>query len=364
MAQGSEARGCFKFGCFGCLGAIVLLVGLPLLLGVIGFAMGSPEPEYETVELGRQLPEGEGAKQERELPAEDPDGGTAEEPSVVTGADPGASGTTDLGGSGPTPLDLADAPAPPGPPGRVRLELSIGEFEVVRGPQAEGIRVEAEYDRATFDLKERFEEGSDGGWLYTLALENRVSWLRRMWGDEESFNKIRVILPENHPIALEGEISLGKSVVELGGLWITTVDLDFEMGEHEVIFDAPGPEPMERFALNGSFGEIGIEGLGYASPATVSLDGSFGEFRADLTGPWQRDAEVALEFGFGECTVTVPDGVRTEFSRATMAFGEKHMDQQAGDLPEDAPTLHMNMEGSFGEMRLNRVPAQSGERSL
>ena len=342
MARASNSRGCFKFGCFGCLGIVILLVGIPALLALIGFAMGSPDPEFETVELGQRLPRAEEAEP---LPEEALD-------SAAAGA---ASGLTDLEGSGPRRLALQPDHEVAGAPGRVRLKLAMGEFQIEPGPPGEGIRVEADYDRSGYELNELYEQDDDG-WIYTLELKNRVSWLRRMWGDTQAHNKIKVIVPRNHPIAFEGEISMGESAIELGGLWLTSVDLDLSLGDHSVQFKEPTARPLERFVLKGSMGEVDVVGLGNASPAETFLEGSFGEFDLDLSGAWSQDAEIAVQFSFGECEVRAPEGVNVVVARSSMSFGEKRLGKgaDASALAEDVPTLELSMKGSFGELRLNR----------
>jgi len=320
---------------------VILLVGIPALLAVIGFAMGNPDAEFETVELGHRLPEGE-----EPLPLEEP-------PSADAGS--GLSGTGDLAGSGPRALDLAPARMPAGAPGKVRLNLTMGEFEIEAGPQSDGIRVEADYDRSGYALDESYEQDADG-WVYTLELKNKVSWIRRMWGDNDAHNKVKIIVPRNHPIALTSEISMGETRLDLGGLWLTPVDLNLSMGDHSVEFSEPTTKPLERFSMEGSMGELDVVNLGNASPAEAILEGSFGEFDLDLSGAWRQDAEVGVQFSFGECVIKAPKDANVVVAQSSISFGEKRLESSSENPEgaEDLPTVELSMKGSFGELRLDR----------
>ena len=69
-----------------------------------------------------------------------------------------------------------------GKPGKVVLRLSAGEFHVMPAAPGEPLRVEATYDRLTYDMKERLETLEDG-WTYELEFERTghilMSLLRR-----------------------------------------------------------------------------------------------------------------------------------------------------------------------------------------
>jgi hypothetical protein len=351
MTERSGGKGCFKFGCFGCLGAVALLIGLPALLALVGYLMGSPNPDYETVERSRPLPALSVSQPDRISQPDSP--GLLEDPETAAGvAAPGAAGTiTDVAGSGPRSLDLEPDLESPVALGRVLLDLSMGEFTVVPGPAAEGIRVEADYDRASFDLEEHYEQEEDGTWTYELRLKNRVSWMRRIWGNEDIKNQVRVILPRGFPMALEGKFGMGKSDLELGGLWLSQVDLDLSTGEHDVAFSEPTLKPLERLQVDARWGEVDLLSIGNASPAETEIQGKGGEFGVNLQGAWRTDGHVAVEFQFGECNVRLPEDVQVVYQRAKVGLGEKNLRRPEPDgIAAGAPTLYLDLRGSFGEL--------------
>ncbi len=340
-------RGCFKYGCFGCLGVLALVIGLPLLLGLGGFLMGAPEAEFESVDVSQPLPEGsEGSDA----------AGSFEDPATAVPLAPSGTvaPTDDLGDGGRQILNLDPSTLAPPPTGTVRLDLGMGEFHVLPAPSGEGVRIEGDYDHASFDLEEVFTQNGDGTWEYSIKLKNNVSWLRRLWGDKQVDNEITIYLPRDQPMALVGEVAMGKSELELGGLWITEVDLELGTGEHELRFSEPTREPLDSLRVESGMGEITLVGIGNASPAGASLEGKFGEFDIDLKGAWRGDSQIAVEFQFGECRVRLPENARINIERTKMAFGDRRLELPDGqeDLPSTAPTLALAIEGSFGEVRV------------
>ena len=55
----------------------------------------------------------------------------------------------------------------------------------------------------------------------------------------------------------------------------------------------------------------------------------------------------------GECTIAAPDGVRLIVERASVVMGGKSIRlPDPSSLPEDAPTLRLDLRGSMGEIRV------------
>ena len=334
-------KGCFKKGCFGCLAVVVVLIAIPLLLMAMGFVMGAPEKRRESQVLEQILPE---------LPVE---------PQSVE-AEPGAP-DPEGPGEGEFTTDYVERPLMPRfvgtpPTGRVELDLDMGDFTVEPGPADGGMRVEADYDTGTYELEERYEEQEDGTWVYQVRFRSKISWFRRLWGDNKVENNIKIIIPRGRPMEIGGKVGVGQSQIELGGLWLTDVELGLGTGEHQLSFSEPLVEPLPRLQVEGSVGEMRFLGIGNASPATTSIESKVGELRVDLTGDWRQDGEVDIQSSVGDCRVTLPDNAHVDIDRASISVGERRFDDlEPGEpLPEDAPTITLRVAGSVGELSIDR----------
>lgn len=304
MGNESGRRGCFKTSCIGCLivaGAGMIVV---LVIAVLAVLQATRERQMESVDVVRGVPS------PQEIP---PDAGA---------------------------------------PGRVVLDVSWGSFSVRRGAPGEPLRLDGRYDAAGFELEETYDTEGERGWTYRVRFAPRG--MRLMFNDEDSPNRLRLTLPADMPISLEGRLGTGESDLSLGGLWLVDLDLEVGIGQHRIGFDEPLHSPMNTFRLDASLGDLRVESLGHASPASVEIDHGIGDFFLSLGGDWRRDAEITIRCGVGECDIRVPRAVGVELETASMLIGELDS-SELRDWPTTvpgAPTLHLSVSGQVGEVHI------------
>lgn len=231
---------------------------------------------------------------------------------------------------------------------RLDLDLTAGSFRVEPGEPGQPLRVEADYDKGRFSLDESFDEDSN---TYRVTFRIRGGWLGMFRGSGEADNEIRILVPPDRPFALTGEVGLGESRFELGGLWITDVDLDLGAGEHRLLISEPLLAPLERIRVHASVGETTMSDLGNASPGRIDIDQGIGEMSVDLRGAWQRDAAVRVNLGIGECRVRVPEDVGLVIARSSVGIGESRSPRRR-EAPPGAATLTLRVSGGIGELRV------------
>jgi len=329
MTEGQHRKtGCFKLGCFGCAGVALLTVLILATLIGVGALVGRPEPRMEESFVEQPVPPG---------PAWESDSGP----------------TTDTGG----PL------LPPGglvpevdEPGRVVLDLSMGEFEVVAGDAPGPIRIESNFDTAVFELVTEFERYGESGWIYHIRLKRKVGWFRMLFGEQDQNLFVRVILPPEVPLSLEGEVSMGEVRMDLGGLWLVKTDLVAGMGDFTIDYDKPLLAPMKSFRLVSKMGEARVRNLGNASPSSVYFRHRMGAMSVDMRGAWQNDAEAEGDIGMGELIVWVPDDVFVDVENMTQVIGAATVADRSmlEELDEDAPTLRLDLSGGMGSIEVRR----------
>lgn len=315
-------RGCL--GCLACVGLGVVVVALLLMLPLF---LERPESVPVSEERVPELP-----------PAPEP-------PPPVPPDSPSPEGVT-------LP---AEAPSVAVEALRVDLELSAGTFYLEPGPPGQPLKVEADYDSGRFELEERYDEETH---TYRIRFGLRGGWFGFFRGTVEGDSKIRILVPPDRPVALTGEVGIGESHFELGGLWITDVDLDMGVGEHGLVVSEPLRAPLERIRIDASVGETDLRWLGNASPRRVKLSQSVGEMAVDLRGAWQRDASVDIDVGIGECRVTVPEEIRVDVERSGVGIGEVRGLRRRDPAPEGTPTLRLRVSGSIGDIRLDSAPSR------
>ena len=213
--------------------------------------------------------------------------------------------------------DRVLAPAIPSlplrPGGRVRVDIRDAELSLELAPPGEALRVEAHYDTKSFALEHRLDpEAQDGPWTYELTFDRiggtRTSAaLRSLLGGTEA--RVRVLLPADVPIALDIAMREGGAFLRLGGLWLTSADIDLSKGGLDLDVEEPTREPMERLSIRCSMGGASLSRIGNASPRKLDVDYSMGGLNLDLTGRWSSDSEISLHGSRAGGAVQLPPDV-------------------------------------------------------
>ena len=227
--------------------------------------------------------------------------------------------------------------------GRVVLDLEVGHFRVLRGQPGQPIRIVADYDVNSYALEARVESADDGAWLYRVTFRE-IGWLRdgglrSLFGG--AFPEVQIFLPPDVPLALDAHFGKGYSQVDLGGLWLTEIDLDLSKGGSSVNVSRPLVEPVEVMRIHGAQGSLQTRSLGNASPRRLEIDHRFGAAALDLRGQWMNDSEIRIRGLVGSTELILPDNVRVEGLRGSIA-------PRSPELP--LPTLRIEASNFIGDL--------------
>ena len=268
MGRSGKRSGCLKLGCL----SVLIVVGLSLCGTVILFGAAFIGSRTESV-----------TRQELEQSIERP---SSEETTTRHARLDGA--------------------------GLLVVDFEVGEFTILPGKAGEPIRVEAEFDKTSYALEESFEPGGDDGWIYRLTFRQtgliKDGGLRILFG--ASYPDLRVFVPPDVPIALRGRFGKGGAELELGGLWLTDIDLELEKGGLDVNIGEPLVEPVRSFRVHGKQGGMSTSRVGNASPAEVDIYWQQGGSSVDLRGQWLNDSDVSIRSRMGGNHIQLPRGVR------------------------------------------------------
>lgn len=328
---GTRGSGCLRAGC-GCCGIVLAAIfGLLLIGGVGQLARSRSDRAVEQIDRVRDLPV------------------AADQLALATR--PRESGVLAL----PLSTDQEAQTALAAGVGSLRLDLSVGEFRIEPGPVGSQIRIEGDFESDAFTLVEALDEQDDGSWSYSVRFAPKRGPLGLLFGaGNNPQNEITLIIPRGLPLDLVGDIGVGESDFELGGLFIRHVDLDFGAGDHTIRFSEPLEFAMEDFEVGGSIGALRVADLGNASPIRAEVEHRIGEAEIDLNGSWTGDAELVFDVGIGESRVRVPDDVHVDVERSGVGLGEEVVrpPKPADDLSDAAPRLKIRLSGGIGEVRI------------
>jgi hypothetical protein len=241
--------------------------------------------------------------------------------------------------------DPQDDRPPTGGRGRVSLEIEVAQLTVVPAPAGQALRLESRYDPERYELDERFEETDAPSWTYLIRFAPRgssmMALLRMKLGGE--LPKLRLTLPRDVRLVLDGGLRGGIGALELGSLSVESTELRVDGGAVNLSFAEPLAEPMESLTLIGDKGSIEVTGLGNASPRSTRIQQHLGEIDLDLRGGWTRDADLRIGAYFAGGSVWLPEGVTIQgledrFETAT----------EPSELPR--PVLHFKLERHGGRL--------------
>lgn len=327
MSEEGQRPGCFKFGCGGCLTLLALLLALLVIGGVLQ-AVGN-RADRTVEEIDRQV----------DLPLD------GEQLAFATRSR--ESGTVAL------PLSESAESVLSQGVGEVRLDVSLTRLRIEPGPPGSQIRLEGDFEAARFELSETVQERDDGSWSYRLDFGPKRGFLGILMGaGNNPSNDLTLYIPRGVPLDLVGNIGIGESELELGGLFLRNVRLDVATGDHGVSFSEPLQHAMEDFRLDGATGVLKVGSLGNASPLTAKIDHSVGDVLVDLTGSWTGDASILVDSAVGQIRVTVPEGVHVDLDRAGSTIGDSRIALPEAEVPADAPRLGLRAESAVGEVRV------------
>jgi len=209
------------------------------------------------------------------------------------------------------------------------------------------MRVEARYDKNQYVLTESLERAEGAGWTYEVGFHsigsNFMAGLRQLFGGTPP--KVRVFLPSDVPMSLEVVLSQGGGRLDLGGMWLTGLDLHLEKGGFQVDLDEPLRYPVDRVSLTGSMGGMQVSRLGNASPRRLEVDFGMGGLELDLRGQWLNDSDIDIRSSMGGTILRLPKSVVIE-GLASGGFSPP----EETEIPR--PTLRFTTSTRMGELEI------------
>jgi hypothetical protein len=300
----------FKFGCLGCLAFLLFLIAITAI--VFGIAWNQVKNEMV-----------EEQKLTKVLAAPEPVG--IEDQSLEV----------------PTEFVVSE------PAGSVVLDLRNTVFEIRPAQPGQPLSVEARFDINDYGLKESFDEGAtEEGWTYEISFRQTsdsyaLTALKELLGGTKP--KVKILLPRDVLYDLELDVMQGGADVELGGLWLSDVDIRFLQGGGAVEFDEPLQQPAQSLAIQFSQGGGAVESIGNASPSELEVSFSMGGGYVDLRGPWQQDADITIDQSMGGVSLQLPRNV------VLRGIG-RHDTEEPAEGGEEVPVLRFSTSSHFGEL--------------
>jgi hypothetical protein len=255
----------------------------------------------------------------------------------------------------------------------VIVEIDVEEcaFYLESGPPEDGVRVEANYDEATYELTKSYDMEGDTP-VFRLKFRSTISFWRRIAQDgnfsdaDIAMNEITVFLPEETPIVLRAKMAKGEGEMLLDDLVLTEFVTEGRMGEYSFSMDTPNPVTMESSSITLAMGEGTFRGLSNLRARELEVQGSMGEIRLDFGNSLLVDTAVLARMKMGEMSIEVPDDALYDpESRVKATMGEVNNGMKRGQRiadPELARRISLDAAVLMGEIRLEPFRVRPGSR--
>ena len=130
----------------------------------------------------------------------------------------------------------------------------------------------------------------------TTRITQAVSW-PDVWGRPQYPPTFDLSLGKNRPYALNLDMGAGEATVDLGGLPLTQLAVNFGAGRQTIDSSAPNPQPMERVRVTAGAASLQLMRLANANVAEVSVEGGAAAYVFDFGGQLRRDVAFKLTAG-------------------------------------------------------------------
>jgi hypothetical protein len=108
-----------------------------------------------------------------------------------------------------------------------------------------------------------------------------------------------------------------KAEIDLGGLRLTSLDIETGASQTRLVVSEPNVEAMEEASLEVGAAEFTARQLGNLNAGRIEVDAGVGDIDLDFTGEWRRDARIAIDMGLGALTLRFPKGLGVKLVKDT-----------------------------------------------
>jgi hypothetical protein len=184
--------------------------------------------------------------------------------------------------------------------------LDIEPLEIkALGPEADPPLLQARFTYNVDDLKPVVDYQVQGG-QGELEIRHETDNVRLDRLTTELRNEWELALCDCVPLSLNLDVGASNGRFDLGGLRIERLDLTLGAADLTVSFDKLNPERLRSIQVLGGAARLDMNELGNANLDELTFDGGLGTYSFDLTGEWQRSANIHIQAGASQVRLYVP----------------------------------------------------------
>lgn len=196
----------------------------------------------------------------------------------------------------------------------LHLRFAVGACRLLVKPGSGPGWVSGAYDDPSNAIPLRIVQDGDPG---STRITQAFSW-PEVWARPQYPPTFDLALGKDRPFALSLDMGAGEGIVDLGGLPLTQLTVNFGAGKQTIDFSAPNPQAMERVRVAAGAASLELVRLANANVAEVSIEGGAAAYVFDFGGQLRRNMAFKVTAGMSSVEIHIPSGTAAQVTTETV----------------------------------------------
>jgi hypothetical protein len=200
-----------------------------------------------------------------------------------------------------------------------RLEFAAGAVRLTAGRPAELYRMDVLYDGDRFQPISDFDAARSA---VRLGVRSQGEGGLRVVHQGQLRQTASVTFSPRTDLALAVTLGAVDADFDLGGLRLTSLELEAGASRATVRFSQPNAARCRAAVLSSGAAELTVLGLGNSRCDRIAFEGGVGRVTLDFGGAWTSSSQVAVKMALGEVALRLPKrvGVRLTLDKFLSSF--------------------------------------------
>jgi len=200
-----------------------------------------------------------------------------------------------------------------------RLDFAAGALRLAAGRPNELYRMDVLYDGERYEPVSDFDAARGN---VTLGLRAAGDGGIRVVSKRQLGQTASVTFSPRSDLALAVALGAVDGDLELGGLRLTSLDLEAGASRATVRFSQPNAARCREAVLSSGAAELTVLGLGNSRCDRIAFEGGVGRVTLDFSGAWTSSSHVSVKMALGQVELRLPRqvGVRLTLDKFLATF--------------------------------------------
>jgi hypothetical protein len=163
-----------------------------------------------------------------------------------------------------------------------------------------------------------------------------------------------------HPFALSISAGEMNDKLNLGGIPLSSLEIQYGAGSQIIDFSYPNPQVMNRMKIEADSAQVQIEGMVNANAVEIHLNGDSTGYRLNFGGELKRNTNLHVGMGVSSVAFIIPSSTAVKIKSGSPPTSSRvddfsYIDKTWLNIPAQAqqePLLYIHNTASYGSLRI------------